>query len=770
MQNRDIAIIGIAGKYPEAGSPEELWQHILSHRDLSSSPTKKREEKNFVNKYYGVDRIGYFDHKRFHFTPLEATLTDPQHRILLTSAYNALLDAGTPNEPPHLKFGVFATTSISTYLLNVLLKDDRYKINELNYPVLIGNDKDFLATKIAYKLNFTGPAITIQCACSSSLVAIHHACQSLLNGECDQAIAGAVSLSVPQEQGYFYKEGGILSADGICRPFDRDANGTIKGNGCSVLILKRLVDAVHDKNRIYALIKGTAINNDGANKVGFTAPSILGQSAVIHEALDIAGLLPGDIGYIEAHGTGTKLGDLVELAALFRVFERVKKKIPVGSIKANIGHLDVASGITSVIKSIFTLRSGLIPALHHFQILNPELKEFSNPFDFPAKHINQKIMHCSVSSFGIGGTNAHAIIGRYEKEEPWQNHYRFPEMPLEETEFWLYPEAAHPERQKDERGICLEVIEIWRKSLGESLIQKDSHYIDLGGDSLMALDIIDAIRQRFRVDLNLTIFQNLLTPIKLAAWIEKQAVSKGPSAFIPLREPKESQRSLFLIHPAGGTTFCYSHLNPFIKGDYNLFVIDLPDAYTQYKSMEELGAFYLQELKKIEPKGPYFLGGYSFGGNLSYEMVLQLTKQKEDVAKVILFDSHPPEAYWPSPSERDIDYQKAFSHILSYFPQSERFSKEAYEAFCNKWIYSHKLLKNHYQSDQIPCNITLFAAEEKENELILNLLQIKHLSKEIWKSRTQALFKNVKVFGNHYTMFQSDCAPILSKLLDEEMR
>lgn len=441
-----------------------------------------------------------------------------------------------------------------------------------------------------------------------------------------------------------------------------------------------------------------------------------------------------------------------------------------GSIKANIGHLDVASGITSVIKSIFILKSGVITTLNHFQKLNPELKEFSGPFDFPTRHMNQKIMHCSVSSFGIGGTNAHAIISRYDKEEPWQRHHRFPEEPLQEVEFWPHLDVGYPQKQEGEEGLLCEVIKIWSKSLGENSIKKDSYYVDLGGDSLMALDIIDTIKRRFRVDLNLTIFQNLLTPKKLADWIEEQTMSKQPSAFIPLRESKENNHSLFLIHPAGGTTFCYSYLNQFIKGNYRLFVIDLPDPYTRYKSMEELGALYLQELKKIDPKGPYFLGGYSFGGNLSYEMAIQLTKQKEEVAKVILFDSHPPEAYWPSQLDMEIDYQDAFSHILSYYPQNERFSKGAYDAFCNKWIYSHKLLKNHRQSSQIPCNITLFAAEERENESILNLLQIKHLSKEIWKDRTSALFKNVRVSGNHYTMFQTDCVPILSKLLDEEMR
>ena len=820
----DIAIIGIAGKYPKSHSPKKLWQNILNQTDLSSS-NEQMGDKTYVNRYFALDKVGFFDNKLFAFTPLEASLTDPQHRMLLTCSYLALMDAGCPKEPHNQKFGVFATTSISSYLLNVLMQSEHYKTGEISYPILIGNDKDFLATRIAYKLNLSGPALTVQCGCSSSLVAVHYACQSLLMGECDLTVVGGVSLSVPQEMGYYYQEGGILSSDGTCRPFDEHSSGTIKGNGCSVIILKRLANAINDQNKIYGIIKGIAINNDGNRKVGFTAPSIVGQKAVIQEALSMSSLAPDEIDYIETHGTGTKLGDLIELTALSKVFQ-TKRKIPLGSLKANIGHLDVASGISSLIKLIYVLNECIVPPIHHFKSLNHELHEFRDLFHFPTEPMVQSIENASVSSFGIGGTNAHAIISRYDKDQDLDRP-RSQFAPLDEKEFWVHIEDDRLKKQTISvpipiKDVLVQVIEIWTRSIGET-IQASSNFVDLGGDSLIALEIVDIVNKRFDMDLNLTSFQHLLTPTKMAQWIQdrvelskhphckvqdfqldqarysaEQSLSEhvnarclveserktkdrkmevfndhdrlgdGLSLFVPIKTFDQNRRSVFLIHPAGGTTFCYHLLNRFLKGNYNVLVVDLSDTYSNYHSMEELGSFYLKEMKKIQPHGPYFLGGYSFGGNLSYEMAVQLTEQNEEVSKILMFDSHLPEAYHLE-SEISIDYRCVFSKIADYFSQKSQLSTEAFNFFFKKWVFCHQLLNRHHQTKRAFCNLTLFATEEPENVTILDNLRIKNINKVRWVDRFSGIFKMIPVKGNHYTMFNMDLVVDLGRCFDEEL-
>ncbi len=760
MKTSEIAIIGIGGKYPKADSPDELWEHLVANTNLCTDGPQDATKQNYVSKYFALNRIGHFDHKKFKFTPLEARLTDPQHRILLTCVYQALIGAGYPNEPPNARFGVFTTTSLSSYLLNVLLDSEHYEKGEISYPILIGNDKDYLSTKIAYKLNFTGPALTIQCACSSSLVAMHHACQSLLSQECDLTIVGGVSISIPQEQGYFYKEGGILSPDGFCRPFDESANGTIKGNGCSVIILKRLIDAERDGDKIYALVKGTAINNDGANKVGFTAPSIQGQIACIQKALSLAKLLPEQIDFIETHGTGTQLGDLIELAALHQVFQNIQKKIPLGSLKADLGHLDVAAGLSSVIKLVYVLRNGIVPRLKHFQKLNPPLKEFSHPFDFPREIIKANLINVAVSSFGIGGTNAHAILSKYEPKNP--RSFRIQMDSLCETEFWVAKENKTP--LNVEKNVLSQIIDIWIKAIGEKSIHPESNFAELGGNSLIALEIVHDMKKRFSFEFDLSQFKLDITPLKLTAHVMQQ--KHETSLFIQAKKATFNPKSIFLLHPAGGTIFCYYLLCQVLKGDYNIFVIDLPPNYSNFPTMEKLGEYYLKEIRKCQTEGPFWLGGYSFGGNLAYEIAVQLETMGKSVEKVILFDSHLPEAYTSLPPMK-IQYQAVFWKLLNYFENKEEIKQVAMDQFYTKWIYSHQLLKSHQQEKKISADITLFAAQEEEDCSILELLNIANLSKEHWQSRTLGQFKKFRVPGDHYTMFENPHH--LSTFFDEEL-
>ncbi|HLO48960.1 MAG TPA: type I polyketide synthase, partial [Kamptonema sp.] len=324
--------------------------------------------------------------------------------------------------------GVYAGANLSTYLLNNIISN-RDLFRSLGYlPLGIGNNQDFLATRISYKLNLKGPSININTACSTSLVAVHSACRGLLSYECDMAIAGGVSIQVPQKQGYFYQESGIFSADAHTRAFDAKAGGTTFGNGVGIVVLKRLEDALVEGDRIYAVIKGSAINNDGSAKVSYTAPSVSGQAKVIAQAQAIARFDPETITYIETHGTGTSLGDPIEIRALQEVFESQTKQkgfCAIGSVKTNVSHLNTAAGITGLIKTVLALKHQKIPASLHFEKPNPEIDFANSPF-----YVNTTLREwktdgiprrAGVSSFGIGGTNAHVVLEEYPNVERRRN-------------------------------------------------------------------------------------------------------------------------------------------------------------------------------------------------------------------------------------------------------------------------------------------------------------------------------------------------------------
>jgi len=416
-----IAIIGMAGRFPGAKNLEEFWQNLkngvesisfFSDEELIKSGISPQDLKNpnYVKAGGFLEDIDLFDASFFNFNPKEAEITDPQHRLFLECSWEALEKAGYNTQKYQGRIGVYGGASLNNYSSNYGLIG-----SAKSYQTLIANDKDFLTTRVSYKLNLTGPSITIQTACSTSLVAVVLACQSLLYYQSDLALAGGVSLR--QKTGYVYEEGGTLSPDGHCRAFDAQAQGMVIGNGVGVVLLKRLSEAIADRDYIYAVIKGSAINNDGGDKVGYTAPSVTGQAEVINEAILIAGVKPETISYIETHGTGTKLGDPIEVAALSKVFtESTEKKnfCALGSVKTNIGHLDAAAGIAGLIKTVLALKHQLIPPSLHFEHPNPQIDFANSPF-----YVNTKLREwktsstprrAGVSSLGIGGTNAHVIL------------------------------------------------------------------------------------------------------------------------------------------------------------------------------------------------------------------------------------------------------------------------------------------------------------------------------------------------------------------------
>jgi amino acid adenylation domain-containing protein len=435
-ESRAIAIVGMGGRFPGAADLEQFWRNLCDGVDSVTFFTDQEllasgvspatlASPRYVKAGSVIDGIDRFDAAFFGFTPREAEILDPQHRLFLELSWEVLERAGyDPKRYPD-PIGVYAGVHRSTYLLNL------YSHPELVRAVGDGilkqtTDKDYLTTRVSYKLGLRGPSFTVQTTCSTSLVAAHLACQAILAGDCRMALAGGVSVRVPQEQGYFREEGDILSPDGHCRPFDAEGRGTIFTNGLGLVLLKHLEDAVADGDTIHAVIRGTAINNDGSDKVGYTAPSVDGQAEVIAAAQRAAGVHPDTVEYVEAHGTATLLGDPIEIAALTRAFRdggaTRRGFCAIGSVKSNVGHLDTAAGVAGLIKAALALEHGLIPPSLHFEKPNPNIDFESSPF-----YVNGVLTEwrtagepkrAGVSSFGIGGTNAHAVLEEPPRPEP----------------------------------------------------------------------------------------------------------------------------------------------------------------------------------------------------------------------------------------------------------------------------------------------------------------------------------------------------------------
>ena len=420
----DIAIIGMSCRFPGANDLDTLWNNLangiesisrFTDEELKQSgiPDSLINNPNYIKAAPIIDGPGLFDAKFFGFTPMEAKNMDPQHRILLESAHQALEHSGYVPEKFNGRISVFTGSAMNTYFMNQIL---RSKFTDEYIPTLIGNDKDFLSTRISYKLNLKGPSINVQTACSTSIVAVHLACQSLITEESDMAIAGAVSVKAPHKAGYICDGGGIVSPDAHVRAFDKKANGTVFGSGCGVVVLKRLSDAVKDNDTIYAVIKGSAINNDGSEKAGYTAPSVNSQANAVIEALSLADVDAKTISYIEAHGSGTPLGDPIEFAALTKAFRNStddKNFCAVGSVKTNFGHLDVAAGMAGLIKTILSLKNKKIPPSINYSEPNPEIDFENSPFFVAEKLSDWKssgVRRCGVMSTGMGGTNAFLIL------------------------------------------------------------------------------------------------------------------------------------------------------------------------------------------------------------------------------------------------------------------------------------------------------------------------------------------------------------------------
>jgi acyl transferase domain-containing protein/NAD(P)-dependent dehydrogenase (short-subunit alcohol dehydrogenase family) len=457
-----IAVVGMAGRFPGAPGIDEFWALLrdgiepsveLADAELLAAGVEPAllRDPAYVKRAAVLDGIERFDARFFGYTPREASMMDPQHRLFLETAWHALEHAGHGAEEDAGPVGVFAGASLDTYALNNLYPDRDFVGSMEDLQALMSVDKDFLATRVAYHRNLTGPAVVVQSTCSTSLLAVCQACQSLLQYGCDLAVAGGVSVRVPERRGYLHQPGGILSPDGRCRPFDAHAAGTYFSNGVGAVVLRRLEDALADGDEIWAVIRGWAVNNDGASKVGYTAPSVDGQAAVITMAQELAGVDPATIGCIEAHGTATALGDPIEVAALTRAFHRrgdLRGRCALGSVKSNFGHLDAAAGVAGFIKTVLALKHGRIPPSLHFERPNPTIDFAAGPFFVNAKLWEWPVLgaprRAGVSSFGIGGTNAHVILEEAPATEPLPAKRPFELLVLSaKTESALAAQAAN---------------------------------------------------------------------------------------------------------------------------------------------------------------------------------------------------------------------------------------------------------------------------------------------------------------------------------------
>ncbi|TCS39448.1 acyl transferase domain-containing protein [Paucimonas lemoignei] len=441
--NNDIAIIGMAGRFPKAENVEQFWANLVSSTDCITRFSREELERmgvsqaalddpNFVPAAGFIPDQDKFDAHFFEMNPREAANLDPQHRFALEVAWQTLEHAGYTPESVNGSIGVFAGVNMSTYFIFNLLKGDEATSAGDALDTQISVDKDMFASRISYKLNLNGPSIALGTACSTSLVCIHLACQSLLNGESKMALAGGSHIATPNCTGHIYHQGGYSSPDGYCRAFDEKGKGTVGGAGTCFVLLKRMEDALADNDTIYAVIKGSAVNNDGSEKIGYTAPSIVGQTNIIAEAQAVAGVEPDTIRFIEAHGTATELGDPIEFTALTRAFRlQTDKKnfCGIGSVKTNIGHLGMAAGAASVIKASLALKNKVIPESLNFEKPNPKLDIENSPFYVIDKleriEEGEHPARAGVSSLGIGGTNAHIVLEEPPETEssesrPWQ--------------------------------------------------------------------------------------------------------------------------------------------------------------------------------------------------------------------------------------------------------------------------------------------------------------------------------------------------------------
>ncbi len=842
-QYRDtVSVVGVALRVPGADHPDAFWDLTVHGRTTFEQVPREdshqagyRDEQladsAFVPVRSALRDVAAFDADAFGISARDAALMDPQQRVFLETARQALDDAGLDGDLRALRVGVFGSSSSSTYLPGPVTRAGLWDATDLNFSAMLANDKDFLCTRTSYALGLTGPSVVVQSACSSSLLAVHLARAALLAGECDVAVVGGVSVSLPHLGGYLHRAGSIFSARGTCRPFDAAADGTVKAHGAAAVVLTRTSHAPAD--RVYAEVAGSAVNNDGADKVGYPAPSVPGQSAVVAAALRDAGLTADDVRYVETHGTGTAIGDPIELRALALARDAgtgtTSAPCYLGAVKGNLGHLDAAAGVTGVIKAALVLERGVVPPLAGFTTPNPLLA--TDGFAFPTSAVDAPWLDAAgVSSFGMGGTNVHVVLrrraDRARRPAPWGGRT------LARTRPWLddaaptaaaVPAAAAPavaaasgtSAPSGELAgpVQEQVLAIARRLLVHPTLAPHDDLVDAGADSLTLVDLLATLRDDVEPTLEFADLEQARTVAALAATVVSRRASSDAPAAAPARTPAATradvlapvglvrvtaprERTVYLVHPAGGTTTCYAGLAPHVDPRLGIVAIGYPpELVGQGPSMRALAATYLDAIRTAQPHGPYLIGGYSFGGNLAAEMALQLEQAGEQVEHLVMVDSHPPHAYTSGDCGPE-DYLAAFPALLHALvpglrlrpgvehardPREvlERVVEPAWPTsvrdelarFFAMWQENHRALKRWTPDADLTCPVLVVEASRPEPPEVLDRLGIAHTSVREWQRYASSLVAYAPVDGDHYSIFRDDdalatIARALSSVLD----
>ncbi len=829
-----IAVVGLACRLPGADAPDQLWDTVVSGRTTFEQVSEEevaawgwtvplRGRPDFVPVRSTMSDIDLFDAEHFGVSPRDAVLMDPQQRVFLETVSAALDDAGV-GLPTALRVGVFSSCTASSYLAGPLAAAGLWHSHDLNYSALLGCDKDFLSSRVSYLLGLRGPSVVVQTACSSSLVAVHLARLSLQRGECDVAVVGGASISLPSMGGYLAPAESIFSKNGDCRPFDTAAAGTVKANGVAVAVLAPADQSEPD--RVYAVITGSAVNNDGADRAGYSAPGLPGQVDVVArahaEAKDAGG---GPLRYVETHGTGTRLGDPIEVLGLNQGLDQVQPRaerdqpVAIGALKGTMGHLDAAAGIGGFLKACLVVRNGTIPPMAGFTSPSPLLElgrltvpTSPDPVSGP--------LSVAVSSFGMGGTNAHVVLAGEALAEPG---LRPPVRRLVRTRHWpasrtgLDDQAGTVEPGSTGAGdgpaafTVERVLETVREVFLDPTIDADDDFFEAGADSLAVLGLLSEL-ETAGVQLDFTEVQQAPTARGLAQYVSERHADRPDPAGQPAEVPaasttagskraarpvapgvtpvrlSEGSPQVFLMHPAGGTTVCYVDLARRLE-PCGVLGLNFPwAAVGRDLSLRDLARTYLAAVRAEQPTGPHWLGGWSFGGNLAAEMVLQLADDGVTDVGLVMVDSHPPHAYITGRCT-DEDYLRSFPALLRQlfpgvrfrsspdhasssrevldlvvWPQGQPQAVDQMEKFYAIWVDNHRALKSWLPDQVISCPTLIVEASEPEDPEVLHRLGIAQTSVHEWARYLAQEPRYAVAPGDHYSVIsRSDAVEVIAQ-------
>ena len=892
-----VAIVGIAGRFPGAATVEALWQDLMDGREsicrlepgelrVAGVPQAHLDAPAYIRHAATVPGADRFDAGFFGLTGREAELTDPQHRLLIEACWRALEDAAIPGGG---RIGVYASTGPGDYLTRHVLPSLGEPGPDLPPSARIGNDPGLLAGRVCHVLDLTGPAATIAAGCASALVAVDAACAALAAGRCDAALIAAAYLRLPHPSGYRHTDGGTLSRDGHTRPFDAAASGWVPGGGAAAVVLKPLADAVADHDRIYAVIRGLGVTNNGAGAISFAAPSPAAQATAITGALTAARIDPARIAFIEAHGSGTPLGDAVEVQALAAAYPgRLAAGCGLGSLKANIGHLDAAAGLAALIKTALVLDRQVIPPQINYHTPNPLLELEAAGLvirDHPHTPTGG-LDAAAVSAVGMGGTNAHAILTRAPAAAapPGREHDRpvglvvsartaddlrqtagelaahlqahpdtrladlahtlarrarwpaaarltaatlpaaraqlcrlaagheilpgppepgppasaasgrvisLPGHPLHPDRHWITPPGsraaapwphpapgakARPTAHRDPNGLLEQVTNIYRARLGVTAVGPDDQLEDLGGSSITALEVADAIATHIGPVIGLAQLLRLGTPRAVAAELRTWP---GGTMVDPVLTPLPSGTTgtpVWWLFPASGTTFAYHRIARHLELAAPAYAIAYPfDEPDPPVTLEQMAARCVAEIRAIAPSGPYRLAGYSLGAQLAVEAARQLEDDGETVTDITMIDGIPLSAYPPDAGE--ADYLRTAPLTLASFlglpaprrdatsmeeavdllrqPTWSAVTEQTIRRFLTMVVRAGTALSRaagRPPGRPVSADLTLLAAGERRNP-VYDLIGIKDVPAQAWREHTTGRLRVETLPGDHYTLY-----------------